>query len=159
MRMFNRQTRTPKLETRDYEHFFTKPCSARQNQYELIRSIIVEKTPIPEASARFGYKVSTTYSLIRDFKSGKLDLFPTVTRRPAQRRASQEIKDKIIEYRKNNLSTTDIETKLKEQNIQISARTVERILKESSYEKLKRRTNAELGIGKKRQSIPKKLKN
>jgi len=86
---------SPKLEARDYEQFFTKPCSARQNQYELIRSIIVEKTPIPEASVRFGYKVSTTYSLLRDFKSGKLDLFPTVTRGPAQRRASQGIKDKI----------------------------------------------------------------
>jgi transposase len=154
--MFNRQVDTPKSESRDYDQFFTKPSSARQNQYELIRAIIVDKISIPEASARFGYKVSTTYSLLRDFKSGKIDLFPIVTRGPAQRRTSQDVQDKIIKYRKCNLSTTEIETKLKEHNIQISARTIERILKEAGYEKLKRRTNSERGVGKKRQSIPKR---
>lgn len=49
--MFNRQVDTPKSESRDYDQFFTKPFSARQNQYELIRAIIVDKISIPEASA------------------------------------------------------------------------------------------------------------
>ena len=59
-------------------YFFTNPKSTRQKQYETIRAIIIDKLSIPEAAAKFGYEVNTVYALLRDAKSGKLDLFPEI---------------------------------------------------------------------------------
>jgi transposase len=147
--MKNQQEHTSTNADINYAQFFTDPSSARQKHYELIRSIIVDKIPIPEASKKFGYKVNSTYTLLRDFKSGKLQLFPAIIKKPLKRRMSKSIQNKIIALRKSNLSTQDIAAKLKENDIQISARTIERVLKDAGFTKLKRRTNAELGIEKK----------
>ncbi len=52
------------------------------------------------------------------------------------------------------LSTSDIQDRLAEDTIKISSRTVERILKDAGYGKLKRRTHKELGITIKNRIIP-----
>ena len=44
------------------------------------------------------------------------------------------------------LSTSDIQERLAEETNKITSRTVERILKDAGYGKLKLRTNKELGI-------------
>ena len=53
-----------------------------------------------------------------------------------------------------NISTYDIKVKLEKENISISDRTIERILKGAGFEKLKRRTNRELGKSSKNKKIP-----
>jgi transposase len=152
--MINRQTNNLKKTNVDLVEFFEKPLSSRQKQYELIRAITIENMPIEKASNKFGYKVATTYSLIRDVKAGKLNLFPEIKKGPRKRRTSIDVQDKIIEYRNSNLSTPDIEKKLAEDNIKISSRTIERILKDAGYGKLKRRTFLELGKTSKNKLIP-----
>jgi len=52
------------------------------------------------------------------------------------------------------LSTPDIQECLFKDNIQLSSRTVERILKDAGFGKLKRRTNIEFGITSQRKIIP-----
>jgi len=143
--MINKQINNLKENGIDLVEFFEKPLSPRQKQYELIRAITIENMSIEKASNKFGYKVSTTYSLIRDVKAGKLKLFPEIKKGPSKRRTSMDVQDKIIKYRNSNLSTPDIEKKLAEENIKISSRTIERILKDAGYGKLKRRTFFELG--------------
>jgi len=134
--------------------YFKKPASPKQKQYEAIRAIVIDGKPIEIAAKRYGYKAGTIYSLLRDARAGKIELFPAVKKGPRQKRTNPEIQDKIIEYRKMRLSTPDIQDRLAEETIRISSRTVERILKDAGFKKLQRRTNKELGKTIKNKIIP-----
>ena len=153
--MFNRQDKTLINAKIDLVNYFKNPVSARQRQYELIRSIVIDKVPIEAAAKGYGYKVSTVYTLLRDARAGRLELYPNIKKeRQQSRRTLPDVQGKIIEYRKLNLSTPDIEARLKNESITISSRTVERILKDAGFEKLKRRTNKEMGKTSKNKIIP-----
>jgi len=134
--------------------YFKKPASPKQKQYEAIRATVIDGKPIEVAAKRYGYKAGTIYSLLRDVRAGEIELFPVVKKGPRQKRTNPDIQDKIIEYRKMRLSTPDIQDRLAEETIRISSRTVERILKDAGFGKLKRRTNKELGKTIKNKIIP-----
>ena len=134
--------------------YFKKPASPKQKQYEAIRTIVIDGKPIEVAAERYGYKAGTIYSLLRDARAGKIELFPAVKKGPRQKRTNPEIQDKIIEYRKMRLSTPDIQDRLAEETIRISSRTIERILKDAGFRKLQRRTNKELGKTIKNKILP-----
>lgn len=135
--------------------YFTKPMSERQKQYETVRAVVIENLPVDDAARKFNYKRSTVYSLLRDAKAGKIEFFPKVKKGPKGTRVSIEIQDKIERYRQEGLSTTDIHNKLKsDEGIVVSVRTIERILKDKGYERLKKRSNRELGKTKKDTIIP-----
>ena len=134
--------------------YFKNPASPKQKQYEAIRAIVIDEKPIEVATKRYGYKAGTIYSLLRDARAGKIELFPAVKKGPRQKRTNPDIQDKIIEYRKMRLSTPDIQDRLAEETIKISSRTVERILKDAGFRKLQRRTNKELGKTIKNKIIP-----
>lgn len=136
--------------------YFKKPISQRQRQYETIRAIVIEKMAISVVAKSFGYKVNTIYSLLRNAKDNKIDFFPEIKKGPKQRRTSIDIQEKIIKYRKENLASPDINKRLKSEDINVSVRTIERILKDAGFERLKRRSNKELGIGKKNKLISKR---
>jgi transposase len=152
--MTNRQNKTLISAEIDLDDYFKKPASPRQKQYEAIRAIAIDGESIEDAAKRYGYKTGTVYSMLRDAKAGKIELFPAVKKGPQQKRTDPDMRDKIIEYRKMRLSTPDIQDRLAEDTIKISSRTVERILKDTGYGKLKRRTNKELGITLKNNIIP-----
>ena len=152
--MTNRQNKTLIDSGVNLVDYFEKPASQRQKQYEIIRAIAIGCESIEGAAKRYGYKASSVYSLLRDVRVGKIKLFPTVKKGPQQKRTSLDVCDKIIEYRKMRLSTSDIQDRLAEDTIKISSRTVERILKDAGYGKLKRRNNKELGITAKNKIIP-----
>jgi transposase len=138
----------------DLVDYFNNPISQRQKQYEAVRAVIVDKQPTEEVAKSFGYKIGTLYSLIRDAKAEKIELFPIVKKGPQKRHTSSETQDKIIALRKYGLSTPDIHHSLAEEGIEISARTVERVLKDAGFVKLKRRTNKELGKSATKKILP-----
>lgn len=140
-----RQNKTLKNNPIDLVSYFQQPLSSRQKQYEAIRAIVIEKLPVEEVAQKFGYKPATVYSLLRDAKAGKLELFPLVAKGPKSKHTSPGIQEKIIAYRRQRLSCPDIEQRLAEEGIELSARTVERCLKDAGFGRLKRRTNKELG--------------
>ena len=112
--------------------FFTRTASARQKQYEAVRAIIVENMPYPEVAGKFGYKVNSLYTIVREAKAGRLGLFPEVQIGPRRRRTNDELQNKIINLRKiNNLSAIDIREKL---DVSISLRTIERILIDAGFQ-------------------------
>ena len=152
--MTNRQNKTLINAPVDLVDYFKTPVSHRQKQYEVIRAIAIGGESIEDAAKRYGYKAGTIYSLLRDARAGKIELFPAVKKGPQQKRTKPDICDKIIEYRKMRLSASDIQDRLAEDTNKISSRTVERILKDAGYAKLKRRTNKELGITTKNKIIP-----
>ncbi|MBW2545168.1 MAG: hypothetical protein JRD43_06880 [Deltaproteobacteria bacterium] len=151
--MTNRQNKTLINTGVDLLDYFKNPVSHRQKQYEVIRAIAIGES-IEDAAKRYGYKASTVYSLLRGARAGKIELFPAVQKGPQQKRTKPDVCDKIIGYRKRRLSTSDIQNRLAEDTIKITSRTVERILKDAGYGKLKRRTNKELGITTKNKIIP-----
>ena len=143
--MLNRHNTTHSNEKLDLADFFANPKIKQQKQYEAIRAIVIDKSSTKSVGLKFNYKISTLHSMIRDAKNRRIELFPKIKKGPKRKQTNQKIQNIIIEFRKSNLSTTDIQIELNSQDISISARTVERILKEAGYEKLKRRTFAQLG--------------
>ncbi|VAX20675.1 hypothetical protein MNBD_IGNAVI01-3073, partial [hydrothermal vent metagenome] len=136
----NSQNSTLKNKKIDLLDFFKKTSSQRQKQYEAVRAIVLEKQPLQSVANLFGYKLSTLYSLLRDAKAGKVELFPVVRKGPKEKRTPLEVRDKIVLLRKKGLSSEDIVRELKKEKIIISARTIERVLKEAGFSKLKRRS-------------------
>lgn len=137
--------------------YFNDPATPRQRQYEAVRSIIVSNTPIAEVSEKYGYKLSTIRSLLRDFRSSKLELFPVnITVGPLRRRTIDSTQEKIISYRKQLLSCTDIAIKLNQEGIKLSVHTIADIIADAGFSKLQRRTNAERGLTQKEQLISKR---
>ena len=124
----------------DLKIFFDEPVSERQRQYEAVRAFIKEKLSATTVAERFSYKVTTIYTLVRNAKAGKLNLFPCIKKGPSQRRTPNAIQDKIINFRKQNLSSPDIHKHLAKEGIKTSIRTIERILNDMGLPKLKRRT-------------------
>ena len=103
--MPNRQNNTLNSDEIDLLKFFNEPVSERQKQYEAVRAFIKERVPAQTVAKRFAYKTTTVYSLVRDAKAGKLNLFPEVKKGPNKRTTSEDVQDKIICYRKQNLSS------------------------------------------------------
>jgi transposase len=157
--MNNRQSKPLINNKKNLTKFFEEPASERQRHYEAVRAIVIEKLPAIIAAEKFGYKVNTLYALIRDARSGKLKLFPEVKKGPKKRSTPISVQEKIIQYRKENLSSPEITERLINDGNKVSTRTVERILYDAGFKKLKRRTNVELGITKKNKIIPERSKN
>jgi transposase len=152
--MINRHNNTLNNDEFDLIEYFENPTSPRQKHYEAVRAIAIEKLPVEVIAEKFGYKASTVYSLLRDAKAGKIELFPIVRKGPQHKRTPSDIQDKIIGFRRKGLSTPDIQRSLKDIGFKISARTVERILKDTGFGKMKRRTYKELGKTVKGKIIP-----
>jgi len=136
------------------EQYFSNPNSPRQRQYEAVRAIVHEQNQVQAVAKKFGYQESTIYALVRDFKGGRVELFPTVNKGPQHRRTSVEVQKRIILLRKEGLSSPDIQSRLEKEGVKSSSRTIERILKDSGFKKLRRRTNKELGKSTKNKIIP-----
>ncbi|MCP4413546.1 MAG: hypothetical protein GY808_13390, partial [Gammaproteobacteria bacterium] len=67
-------------------HYFNNPTTQRQKQYEAVRALVLEKQSVDIVAKKFGYKTSTIYSLLRDAKAGKIELFPVIRKGPRQKR-------------------------------------------------------------------------
>lgn len=135
--------------------FFSNPITPAQKQYEAIRAIIVDELPIDLVAEKFSYSVNTLYSLMRDARGGKLELFPSRgLRGPKQRQTPDYICSLILSYRKLDLSCNDIALRLQQEGYKISKSTVGNVIAESQLSKLPRRTNAERGLTQKNQAIP-----
>ena len=92
--------------------------------------------------------------MIRDVKAGKLELFPSMQKGPRQRRTSAEYQNKIVDLRKQDYSIHDIYDELLKQGINVSVKTIERIVKENGFEKLPRRSDRQRGVAHKNKLIP-----
>lgn len=131
------------------EHYFGSPENIFHRQYEALRAFCHEKKSAEEVALKFGYTLSSFYSLVRDFKKKLIDnnsntLFfksPQAGRKPSPRQ--QTVSDKIIELRKRYLPVDEIKTLLNSQNIIISESYIYNIIKRDGFGRLPRR-NKEL---------------
>lgn len=140
--------------------FFTKNISPRQKQYEALRAVTFEEGSIEYIAQRFDYKPQSLRTLMNRLINGKHQLFPEVKRGPKSRRLSRETEKLIITLRrKKKINSKEITKKLHKSHISVSVRTVERVLQDAGFPKLRRRTHKERGISKKGTLIPRRSVN
>jgi len=155
--MFKRQIKN--LIVDNFATFFTNPVNAMQRQYEAIRAIVVDQVAVEEVAKRFHYKASTVYTLLRDVKAGRVNLFPTLPRKRKTSKITDLQRREIVKLRNMGMSAKDIHSHLLKQDINVSLRTVERLVIELGFSKLPRRTNRELGITRKNTIVPEKAES
>ena len=136
------------------KHFFLQPKSEWQRRYEALRASFVERLPAQVVADRFGYSQSYVNFLRHQFVHGKLDFNEPPPEDGKRRRVDAATRSKICGWREHNLSAGEITQLLSEDGIDISVRTVERILAEAGYSKLPRRTKLKLGLTQKGAEVP-----
>jgi transposase len=137
--------------------FFTHPKTDWQRRYEALRASFVDRLPAAAIAGRFGYKPGYVRLLRHLFRTGKTDIHePPSEGKAARRRVSREVRDKIRSWREGRLSAGEIAQLLSDEGVEISVRTVERVLAEEGFEKLPRRTQLKVGVTVKGACVPAK---
>lgn len=140
--------------------FFTHPKTDWQRRYEAVRASFVERLPAAAVADRFSYKPGYVRLLRHLFRTGKFDFNePPEAGKVARRSVSREVREKICAWRQRRLSAGEIVQLLSEESIEISVRTVERVLAEEGFDKLPRRTQLKVGLTVKGASVPAKAQS
>lgn len=135
--------------------FFTNPVHDWQRRYEALRASFVERLPAKVVADRFGYSPGYIRLLRHQFRHDKIDFSePIPEGKAARRRVTAEIRRKIRAWREHRLSAGEITELLSEDGVEISIRTVERVLAEEGFPKLPRRTRLKVGLTVKGAEVP-----
>lgn len=135
--------------------FFIHPKLDWQRRYEALRASFVDRLPAKVVADRFGYSAAYIRLLRHQFQHGKLDFSePLPEGKTKRRRISAAIRGTIIAWRHQQLSAGDITQLLSEEGVEISVRTIERVLAEEGFSKLPRRTRLKLGQTVKGAQVP-----
>jgi transposase len=137
--------------------YFTHPEADWQRRYEALRASYVERLPAKIVANRFNYTPGYVHLLRHQFRSGKIDFGePPIEGKASRRRVTRELRQKIRSWREQRLPAGEIAQLLSEAGVEISVRTVERILAEEGFPKLPRRTALKLGVTVKGAQVPDK---
>jgi len=137
------------------EKYFLYPVHDWQKRYEALRSSFVDRLPAKVVADRFGYSQSYVNLLRHQFVHGKIDFSEPVPEGKIKRRKVDAlIRSKICNFRDHRLSAGEIVQLLSEDGVEISVRTVERILAEEGYHRLPRRSRLKLGLTIKGAQVP-----
>jgi len=130
------------------EKYFSSPASSAQRHYEALRSIFIDGLSTQEAAK----KANLSYGSLKNLRSeaGKLikeghdPFFQNLNDLQQKRSISNTVVQKIVYFRKKNLSITDIKIKLDALGYLCSLDTINRILKSEGFATpLPRRTRQE----------------
>lgn len=137
--------------------FFTNPAHDWQRRYEALRASFVDRLPASAIAQRFGYSIGYVHLLRHLFSTEKLDFSEPVKEGTAARyRVNAQTRATIREWREKNLSAGEIAQILSEDGVDLSVRTVERVLREEGFPKLPRRTRLKIGMTVKGATVPEK---
>jgi len=135
--------------------YFTHPVHDWQRRYEALRASLVERLPAKVVAERFGYSLAYVHFLRYQFLHGQIDFAEPVPEGRVQRhRVSGDTRQKIRRWREQHLSAGEISELLSDEGVDISVRTVERVLAEEGFSKLPRRTKLKVGLTVKGAEVP-----
>jgi len=126
--------------------YFDSPRNWHHRQYEAMRAFLYEKKSASEVSRKYGYTISTVYSIGRDFKKlfavNKLDdyLFSLPQLGRPEKTTATQIKDKIISLRKLYLSVEEIKEKLDACGTNVSETFIYHVIKSAGFARLPKRS-------------------
>src|SRR6266567_1149221 len=128
----------------DCRHFFAKPATPRQRQYEALRAFYLDGLPSAEVARRFGYSPGAFRVLCHAFRRGELpELFATAHPGPREQPKKSRAHEQIVALRKRNYSVYDISRALKQQGTPLSATAVREVLAAQGFAPLPRRLDEE----------------
>ena len=138
--MFN----SPGNKLTDIERIFLEPSNSTHRQYEALRAYFVEGLPSAETAARFGYSPGSFRVLchqLRQDPDRKFFLPPRKGPRIAPKK--ENLREKVVALRKQNLSIYDINDVLASDEQRLSPAAISIILKEEGFTRLPRRADEE----------------
>jgi len=123
---------------------FLCPTNATHRQYEALRAFFIEGLKSVETAKRFGYTPGSFRVLTHQFRQdpGRQFFLPP-EKGPRRTGEQDELRQKIVALRKQNLSIYDISRTLQDQERQLSPVSVGLILKEEGFARLPRRADEE----------------
>jgi len=137
------------------ENFFLHPVHEWQRRYEALRASFVDRLPAKVVADRFGYSVTYMHLLRHLFAQEKMHFSEPLPEGKARRhRIDATTRAKICNWREHRLSAGEITELLSEEGVEVSVRTVERVLAEEGYARLPRRTRLKLGMTVKGAQVP-----
>jgi transposase len=137
------------------EKFFLHPVHDWQRRYEALRASFVDRLSAKIVADRFGYSSDYINLLRHQFSHGKIDFSEPVPEGKTNRRSvDMTTRQKICSWREHRLSAGEIAQLLSEEGIEVSVRTVERVLAEEGYPRLPRRSRLKIGITVQGESVP-----
>jgi transposase len=136
-------------------NFFLHPKHEWQRRYEAIRASFLDRLPAKVVADQFGYSPGYVHLLRHQFIHEKIDFAePVPEGKIARRRVDSKLRQKICTWREHRLPAGEITQLLSEEGIEISIRTIERVLAEEGFPKLPRRSRIKLGFTVKGAEIP-----
>jgi len=116
------------------EKYFLQPRHEWQRRYEALRASFVDRLPAKAVAERFSYSAEYIHLLRHQFKQGKIDFSePVPEGKVKRRRVELETREKIKTWREQKLSAGEITELLSEDGVEISVRTVERVIAEEGF--------------------------
>lgn len=140
----------------DPASYFRHPASDGQRHYEVLRASFLERLPASIVAERFQLTPGNVRVLRHRFKKGLLTFsFRPADAPGARRGTSAEVRSRIVQLRREHgISAGQIAEILEEEEIEISIRTVERMLCEAGLPRLPRRTRLAIGQTRARTTVP-----
>src|SRR6266702_4016630 len=129
--------------------FFTAPGQVNQRRYEAMRAYFVDGLSYAEAGQRFGYTRWAMVDLARQHRAGKLALFAPPGRPgrpPGTAPAKDAARGRVIELRRQGLSTYEISARLAGEGTPLNRTSVGEILAEEGFGRLLRHPEPEASI-------------
>jgi hypothetical protein len=111
------------------EKYFLHPVHEWQRCYEALRASFVDRLPAKVVAEQFGYSASYIHLIRHQFIHEKIDFSaPVAEGKITRRRVDSKIRVMICNWRGHRLAAGEITQLLSEQGVELSVRTVERIL-------------------------------
>jgi hypothetical protein len=126
----------------DFARVFLTPQNTTHRQYEALRAYFVEQLSAAEVAQRFGYTLGSFHQLAHQFRNDPQRQFFVDAPRPGVKR-DDNVRQKIVALRKQNLSVYDISRALRSEDIQRTPEAIGKLLKEEGFAKLPRRVDDE----------------
>ena len=120
---------------------FTAPEQVNQRRYEALRAYFVDGLGYAEAGERLGYTRWSMVDLVRRYRAGKLELFAPPRKPgppPGVAPAKERVRGRVIELRREGLSTYEISARLTSENTPLNRTSVGEILTEEGFGRLLR---------------------
>jgi len=121
--------------------WFTAPAQVSHRRYEALRAYFTQGLSYAQAGARFGYTRWAMIDLVRRWRAGKLELFAP-PRRPGPPPGAAPAKDRargrVIELRRQGLSTYEISARLAAEGRPLNRTSVGEILAAEGFGRLVR---------------------
>ncbi|MDT2008155.1 hypothetical protein FXW78_34685 [Rhodococcus opacus] len=129
--------------------WFTAPEQVNHRRYEALRAFFVDGLTHAQAGDRFGYTRWAMVNLVREYRAGKLELFAPPGKpgpRPGVTPAKDRARARVIELRREGLSTYEISARLAVEGTPLNRTSVGEILAEEGFGRLLRHPEPEASV-------------